>query len=273
MSVSLISLLYVSTLYSFPIPIKEVLHNKVRRYTSPEEHPFFPNYLPCGPMANLAPLDYPKDLLSSTGSASELNFNSILLQRYIKEIIPSITIPGDDEQHGSSVVNDVTLLQALSRRIHYGKFVAESKYRDSPEKYQALVDADDDDGVMALLTNIDVEKKLLRRVRLKAANYGREPMDLFVTTEEQQSDDDSGSTSDDAERRMVAVAAATAVMVALESWDRTRQRAHSSDDTSKVDPRVIEAIYRDILIPLTKDIEVAYLFRRCGKEPPMKYLG
>jgi chorismate mutase len=228
-------------------------------------------------MANLSPLDYPKDLLSNTGGASELNFNSILLQRYIKEIIPSITIPGDDEQHGSSVVNDVTLLQALSRRIHYGKFVAESKYRDTPEKYQALVDADDDEGVMALLTNNDVEKKLLRRVRLKAANYGREPMDLFVNNEDQQSDDiattTTASSSDDAERRMVAVAAATAVMVALESWDRTRQRSYNKDDGSKVDPRVIEAIYRDILIPLTKDVEVAYLFRRCGKEPPKKYLG
>lgn len=221
-------------------------------------------------MSNLAPLDYPTDLLSSAGGASELNFNSILIQRYIEEIIPSITIPGDDEQHGSSVVNDVTLLQALSRRIHYGKFVAESKYRDNPEKYQALVDADDDEGVMALLTNIDVEKKLLRRVRLKAANYGREPMDLFVDEEQQNNE----AATEDAERRMVAVAAATAVMVALESWDRTRRRTtHNNGDSSKVDPRVIEAIYRDILIPLTKDVEVAYLFRRCGKEPPPKYLG
>jgi chorismate mutase len=220
-------------------------------------------------MSNLAPLDYPKDLLSSAGGASELNFNSILIQRYINEIIPSITIPGDDEQHGSSVVNDVTLLQALSRRIHYGKFVAESKYRDNPEKYQALVDSDDDEGVMALLTNIDVEKKLLRRVRLKAANYGREPMDLFADEEQQNNE----TATEDAERRMVAVAAATAVMVALESWDRTRRRTDNNGDSSKVDPRVIEAIYRDILIPLTKDVEVAYLFRRCGKEPPPKYLG
>ena len=37
--------------------------------------------------------------------------------------------PGDDEQHGSSVVCDVNALQALSRRVHLGKFVAESKFQ------------------------------------------------------------------------------------------------------------------------------------------------
>lgn len=39
--------------------------------------------------------------------------------------------PGDDEQHGSSVVCDVSVLQALSRRVHLGKFVAESKFQVS----------------------------------------------------------------------------------------------------------------------------------------------
>ncbi len=39
----------------------------------------------------------------------------------------------------------------------------------------------------------------------------------------------------------------------------------------KVDPAVIEFVYRDIIIPITKDIEVAYLFRRCGKVPPPEY--
>lgn len=37
--------------------------------------------------------------------------------------------PGDDDQHGSSVVCDVNALQALSRRVHLGKFVAESKFQ------------------------------------------------------------------------------------------------------------------------------------------------
>lgn len=49
--------------------------------------------------------------------------------RYMSEVVPMICEPGDDEQHGSSIICDINALQALSRRIHLGKFVAESKYQ------------------------------------------------------------------------------------------------------------------------------------------------
>jgi chorismate mutase len=103
----------------------EALHCAVRRYTSPEEHAFFPERLPSGQMEALPRLQYPQDLLSSEGSS--VNFNKILLKQYIEKIVPSLTKQGDDEQHGSTVLADIAVLQALSRRIHYGKFVAESK--------------------------------------------------------------------------------------------------------------------------------------------------
>ncbi len=35
-----------------------------------------------------------------------------------------------------------------------------------------------------------------------------------------------------------------------------------------MEPAVIAAIYRDIVIPLTKDVEVLYLFERVGRAPP-----
>lgn len=105
----------------------EALHCGVRRYTSPEEHAFFPERLPDGPMQALPRLDYPSDLLSNVGGASAVNFNKVLLKKYIDFIVPSLTRQGDDEQHGSTVLADIQVLQALSRRIHYGKFVAESK--------------------------------------------------------------------------------------------------------------------------------------------------
>lgn len=34
-----------------------------------------------------------------------------------------------------------SFLQALSRRIHYGKFVAEVKYREAPQDYEPLIRA------------------------------------------------------------------------------------------------------------------------------------
>lgn len=106
----------------------EALHCGVRRYTSPEEHAFFPERLPKqGQMDALPQLHYPQDLLSNEGGASAVNFNKILLKTYIDTVVPSLTKSGDDEQHGSTVLADIAVLQALSRRIHYGKFVAESK--------------------------------------------------------------------------------------------------------------------------------------------------
>lgn len=173
--------------------------------------------------------------------------------------MPSVAKKGDDEQHGSTVLADIAVLQALSKRVHYGKFVAESKYRSDPEEYQRLVDNDDADGVMKLLTNSAVEEKVLRRARLKAATYGRAP--LMTQLPDEKAVECSDTTS------FVAAAAASAVAAAFEALDENKK----STIAGKVDPAAIEDIYRLFIIPLTKDIEVAYLFRRCGKKPPPQF--
>jgi len=188
----------------------EKLHGKVRRYTSPEEHAFFPQYLP-SPI--LTPLQFPALLAPNT-----VDVNAQILDLYIHEIVPAVCKEGDDEQHGSSVLADITLLQAISRRIHLGKFVAETKFQESEAQYRALVAADDVEGVMALLTNTAVEARVLERAKLKASTYGQ---DITGETEE-----------------------------------------------CKVEPEVIAAIYRDVIIPLTKDVEVLYLFERVGRAVP-----
>ena len=233
----------------------EALHYAVRRYTSPEEHAFFPERLPTSKVLR-TDLDYP-DLLSNIGGASNLNFNPILLKKYSGVIVPSIAHSGDDEQHGSSVLCDVAVLQALSRRVHYGKFVAESKYLADPEGYQKLVDAGDADGVMELLTNSVVEAKVLRRSRLKAATYGTEPLLAEMPPLRGETEQTS----------IIAAAAASAVVAAIEAMGDE----NNNKNKNKVCPATVESIYRDIIIPLTKDIEVAYLFRRCGREPPPQY--
>jgi len=237
----------------------EKLHSGLRRYKSPEEHAFYPDKVAaeCPQFLN-QDLEYDSGLLSDVGGASNINFNEILLKKYINNVVPSICAKGDDEQHGSCVLNDIAVLQALSKRIHYGKFVAESKYLGDPEGYQALVDANDAEGVMKLLTNEAVELKVLRRARLKAATYGTEPLlaDLPPLYGEEK------TTSS-----IVAAAAASAVVAALEAMGEDEE----NDTANKVCPSTVEAIYRDLIIPLTKDVEVAYLFRRCGKEPPPEF--
>lgn len=241
-------------------PYQEALQNLVRRYESPEEHAFFPSRLP--KRANsLSDLDYP-NLLSNDPAISDLSWNKIVYDKYLSVIVPAIADKGDDEQYGSSVISDIAVLQALSKRVHYGKFVAESKYQTNPTGFQQLVDAGDADGVMKLLTNEKVEEQVLTRARLKATTYGREP--LMSSLPKVEGADGDQTTA------IIAAAAAAAVVAAIEAVKK------SDDDTTwcvkgKVDPSIIESIYRQLIIPMTKDIEVAYLFLRCGREPPVEY--
>jgi chorismate mutase len=245
----------------FFITKKEKLHSAVRRYESPEEHAFFPHLLP-ERNDSMEHLDYP-NLLSNDPAINSLNWNPILYQKYLDVIVPAIAAKGDDEQYGSTCVTDTAALQALSKRIHYGKFVAESKYLSNPEGFQKLVDAGDAEGVMELLTNAKVEEQVLTRARLKATTYGREPMlSSFPMTTRDSTNGDSTS--------IIAAAAAMAVVAAVEAMqDSTEDGVDKLK--GKVDPAIIEAIYRELIIPMTKDVEVAYLFLRCGREPAKEY--
>lgn len=141
-------------------------HAKVRRYTSPDEHPFFDN-LPAPILPALGFTQSP--LIPNT-----ININSQIRTTYETELIPMIAHEGDDEQYGSTAVCDTACLQALSKRIHYGKFVAESKARQaSPALLQAMQDADPD-AIMAAITDEAVEQKVLDRVMTKARLYTNE---------------------------------------------------------------------------------------------------
>ncbi|MFH0980518.1 MAG: chorismate mutase, partial [Planctomycetota bacterium] len=140
-------------------------HAKVRRYTSPDEHPFFNDL----PKPILPVLDYENPL-----NPTAININARIKQAYEEEIVPYICPPGDDRQWGSSAVCDVMNLQALSKRIHYGKFVAETKYRHQPARLGPLIKAHDTTGLMDVITDSAVENEVLDRVHRKATTYGRE---------------------------------------------------------------------------------------------------
>ncbi|KAF7721250.1 chorismate mutase aro7 [Apophysomyces ossiformis] len=142
----------------------EKVHAKVRRYTSPDEYAFTSPL----PEPILPPLDYKQFLFPN-----DINVNDKIIEMYINSIVPVICQAGDDENYGSSATKDIECLQALSRRIHYGKFIAESKFRSNPEEYTSLAQANDRKGIYELLTNREVEKKLLDRLRRKALVYGQ----------------------------------------------------------------------------------------------------
>lgn len=57
------------------------------------------------------------------------------------------------------------MLQALSKRIHFGKFIAEAKFQAERERYTQLILANDADGIMDALTNLAVEEVCLEALR------------------------------------------------------------------------------------------------------------
>lgn len=142
-------------------------HAKVRRYTSPDEQPFFPNQLP-NPV--LPPMHFSDNPLAE----NDININSVIRETYETEILERITQSGDDEQYGSSAVCDVACLQAFSKRIHYGKFVAESKFRSGRTDLLQAIEQQDPNAILHAITDDVVETNVLDRVAEKTETYTNE---------------------------------------------------------------------------------------------------
>jgi chorismate mutase len=150
----------------------ERLHSRVRRYQSPDEYPFFPDALE-PPI--LHELHYPPILHANTVTVCPEIKTS-----YIEEILPALCATNKEradqqENYGSAATIDVLALQALSRRIHFGKFVAESKFRTETAKFVDLIKKEDRKGIDEAITNMKVEQQVLDRLRLKAKYYGTDP--------------------------------------------------------------------------------------------------
>lgn len=205
----------------------ERLHARVRRYTSPDEYAFFPDRLPA---PQLPLVDFPAVLQPNL-----VNINTQIMNVYVKSLLPNMCAAGDDDQHGSAVVSDVTVLQAISKRVHYGFFVAEAKFRAQEDEYRRLILAEDEAGLMALLTNAAVEEKVLQRVGRKARTFGQE-ISLDGPSGGGAASSPGGPAGDE----------------------------KSLDHELRVDPELIVAMYREHVIPLTKVAEVQYLLQRLG---------
>lgn len=156
------------SLIEFMLKETEKLHAQVGRYKSPDEHPFFPEDLP-EPL--LPPLQYPQVLHPV---ADSININKKIWDMYFKDLLPRLVKDGDDGNCGSSATCDTICLQALSKRIHYGKYVAEAKFQATPDIYTAAIAAQDKEQLMNLLTYEAVELVVQRRVEMKAKTFGLE---------------------------------------------------------------------------------------------------
>ncbi|OUS47036.1 chorismate mutase [Ostreococcus tauri] len=194
----------------------EQSHGRIRRYTSPDEHAFYPEAQP--PLA-IPPISF-KDVLHPAAEA--ININDRIMDMYVNNLLPEMCEGGDDNNYGSSALCDLACLQTISRRIHYGKYVAESKFQAQPEEYTELIMSQDAEGLMRLLTNQAVEDRVVRRVANKAAVFGTD------ITED--------------------IPEGLALPIGSESM--------------KLAPEKVGDLYYRWIMPMTKDVQVAYLLRR-----------
>ncbi|PNY10227.1 chorismate mutase, partial [Trifolium pratense] len=106
--------------------------------------------------------------------AASVNINKSIRKIYFNEMLPLFVTSGDDGNYAQTAASDLSLLQAISRRIHYGKFVAEAKFKESPRDYEPLIRAKDKKSLMKLLTVKSVEDIVVKRVEKKAMVFGQE---------------------------------------------------------------------------------------------------
>ncbi|GAA6038116.1 hypothetical protein JCM8097_007554 [Rhodosporidiobolus ruineniae] len=198
----------------------ETSHAKIRRYDSPDEHPFTPRHLLPQPI--LPPLDYPPLLVDPT----HLNYNPQIKRFYTESIVPAITkattaklgSENDDGNYGSAGTRDLECLQAISRRIHCGMFVSESKFLSSPSSFIPHILTPNPPALEGLITKPAVEAALLVRLAKKARWYGAE-------------------------------------------LGPDGEPLPESEEKRKWTEEVVR-LYREYVIPMTKDVEVEYLLHR-----------
>ncbi|XP_073001441.1 chorismate mutase 2, cytosolic-like isoform X2 [Typha latifolia] len=195
----------------------EALLAKAGLYQKPEEVPFFPEDLS---FPVILPYNYPQVLHPASASVS---VNEAIWNMYFNDLLPLFAAKGDDGNYAATVASDLVCLQALSRRIHYGKYVAEVKFTDAPEDYTPAIHAKDTDALMKLLTFEAVEAMVKRRVEKKTRSFGQN-----VTLE------DKGTSVD----------------------------ASDGEAKYKVDPSVVSRLYDEWVMPLTKQVQVEYLLHR-----------
>jgi chorismate mutase len=145
----------------------ERLHSLAGRYLDRTEHSFYADLPESIAKRKVEECPLP--------SGIEINKNSEIRTIYLNQI-PSFCAEGDDNQYGAAALWDIKCLQDLSRRIHFGMFVAESKYQQDPEGYLTLVEKKDVGGIVTKLRNVQVEQQILERLKTKGERYGFDPI-------------------------------------------------------------------------------------------------
>lgn len=148
-------------LFDIRLRYQEEIDSKFGRFCVPEERPFNKDL----------PVTHRQVLFSKMDVAiddyEKVNLTDAIRSSYF-ELIPILCRPGDDGQYGSTVEYDVSAVQAISRRIHFGSmYIAERKYRENPAVFRKLAECNDTQGILERITRKSVEDLIITRIRGK----------------------------------------------------------------------------------------------------------
>lgn len=149
------------SLFDARLRAQEELEARFGRYLVPEERPFT-DALPAAER-------------SVAGGHPALKARDWNVVRQTAEIasayrgtLPALCEHRDDGHYGSSVEHDVSVLQAVSRRVHFGAlYVAEAKYRQRPDVYRTAIQRGHIGDLVQMLTRPAVEQAIVERLATK----------------------------------------------------------------------------------------------------------
>ena len=158
---------------------------------------------------------------------------------FLGRYCPRNDVPNTLPHYGSALEHDVMVLQAISRRVHYGAiYVAESKFREKERtlrplilRWQQFTKAGQDfeagelrELILTVITRPEIEQKILQRVcnKAKSIQFSKEQYIQAIETEATQ----------------------------------------SKIERYYLSPQAVQKLYAECVILFTKEGELAYLYRR-----------
>ena len=112
---------------------------------------------------------------AALGRVDQAGIEALLARTYAAEIVPLLCAPGEDGRGQESAAVDERLLALLAARIALGVRVADAKESREPERFTRLAAAADRPALLAALTNAEVEREVIGRVRGLAERMGAPP--------------------------------------------------------------------------------------------------
>ncbi len=145
----------------------ENVHSISGRYDAFDERPYFK-----GLDESMVERSYKNDISKELVDFSKkINFSPWIKIVYLN-FIGDLCRSGDDKNYGDTALNDISNLQAISKRIHYGIMVMEAKYQSNKELYQKLFEEKNDLAIVNALKNTLVEENILKRILEKTEKMG-----------------------------------------------------------------------------------------------------